>query len=65
MPSTIVPANAHGLSSPSLLGAIALDAPLPQHDVGIRGPTEPIIVCPVTDAKALSSLVNDVEIAAA
>jgi adenylate cyclase len=38
---------------------------LPQHEVAIRGRYEPMIVRTVTDAKQLSSLVNDEQSAAA
>jgi adenylate cyclase len=38
---------------------------LPQHEVAIRGRNEPMIVRTVTDAKQLSSLVNDEQSAAA
>ena len=38
---------------------------LPQQQVAIRGRTEPMIVRSVANAKTLSALVNDVEIAAA
>ncbi len=38
---------------------------LPQQQVEIRGRSEPMIVRSVSDAKALSALVNDVQIAAA
>ena len=38
---------------------------LPQQQVGIRGRTEPMIVRSVANAKTLTALVNDVEIAAA
>jgi adenylate cyclase len=43
---------------------LAEDA-LPQQQVTIRGRSEPMIVRSVIDAKALSALVNDVQIAAA
>ena len=38
---------------------------LPQHEVTIRGRAELMIVRSVTDAKALSALVNDVAVVAA
>jgi adenylate cyclase len=38
---------------------------LPQHEVAIRGRNEPMVVRTVTDAKQLSSLVNDEQSAAA
>jgi adenylate cyclase len=38
---------------------------LPQQEVGIRGRTEPMIVRSVANAKTLTALVSDVEIAAA
>jgi adenylate cyclase len=38
---------------------------LPEREVTIRGRAEPMIVRTVMSAKALSALVNDVEIAAA
>jgi adenylate cyclase len=41
------------------------DNDLPQQEVAIRGRAEPMIVRSVTHAKALSALVNDVEVAAA
>jgi adenylate cyclase len=37
---------------------LAADA-LPQHDVEIRGRNEPMIVRAISDARALSALVND------
>jgi adenylate cyclase len=43
---------------------LAADA-LPQQEVAIRGRNEPMIVRTVTDAKALSTLASDVEVAAA
>ena len=47
-----------------ITAGVAEDA-LPQQQVTIRGRTEPMIVRSVGDAKALSALVNDVQIAAA
>jgi adenylate cyclase len=41
------------------------DDALPQQQVAIRGRSEPMIVRSVSEAKALSALVNDVQIAAA
>jgi adenylate cyclase len=41
------------------------DDALPQQQVTIRGRSEPMIVRSVSEAKALSALVNDVQIAAA
>jgi len=38
---------------------------LPQQEVTIRGRSEPMIVHVIGDAKALSALVDDVQIAAA
>ena len=43
---------------------LAADA-LPQQEVAIRGRNEPMIVRTVVDAKALSALASDVEVAAA
>jgi adenylate cyclase len=47
-----------------ITGGLADDA-LPQQEVTIRGRSEPMIVHVVGDAKALSALVNDVQITAA
>jgi adenylate cyclase len=47
-----------------ITAGLAEDA-LPQQQVTIRGRSEPMIVRSVIDAKALSALVNDVQIAAA
>ncbi len=47
-----------------ITAGLAADA-LPQQQVTIRGRSEPMIVRSVIDAKTLSALVNDVEIAAA
>ena len=47
-----------------ITGGLADDA-LPQQQVTIRGRSEPMIVHVVGDAKALSALVNDVQITAA
>ena len=47
-----------------ITAGVAEDA-LPQQQVTIRGRSEPMIVRAVIDAKALSALVNDVQIAAA
>jgi adenylate cyclase len=41
------------------------DSDLPRQEVAIRGRAEPMIVRSVTDAKSLSALVNDVDVAAA
>jgi adenylate cyclase len=38
---------------------------LPQHEVAIRGRAEPMIVRSVANAKTLSALVNDMDVAAA
>jgi adenylate cyclase len=38
---------------------------LPQQEVAIRGRAEPMIVRSVTDAKTLTALVDDVDVAAA
>jgi adenylate cyclase len=43
---------------------LAADA-LPEQEVAIRGRTEPMMVRTVTDARALSALVNDVDVVAA
>jgi adenylate cyclase len=43
---------------------LAADA-IPQHEVAIRGRNEPMIVRSVTEAKMLSALVEDVDVAAA
>ena len=47
-----------------ITGGLADDA-LPQQEVTIRGRSEPMTVHVVGDAKALSALVNDVQITAA
>ncbi len=47
-----------------ITAGLAADA-LPQQQVSIRGRSEPMIVRAARDAKTLSALVNDVEIAAA
>jgi len=41
------------------------DDAIPQHEVAIRGRNEPMIVRSVTEAKMLSALVEDVDVAAA
>jgi adenylate cyclase len=47
-----------------ITAGVAEDA-LPQQQVTIRGRSEPMVVRSVIEAKALSALVNDVQIAAA